>query len=227
MSKIQKLIELVESIPEKEKRKSEVRILAVGRDKIGAATSVATELLGSCAALESIEGVTFGEKARAAILQCSNPSRQLNSKIAKKETVSETQVDEYLTRISERMKDASETIAKGWASHVQSWLRRYQPLADVARQIQLPGISGMQKAMATVSKWESRVPRNQNEAIEINDRFKEILEAIKTLGFEGKVGEFMVCAAQGNAPARDLQNAEVLAFLNKYPTVWKLLQVRL
>jgi hypothetical protein len=205
MTKIRKIIEIIESIPEKEKRKSEIGTLALAQEKIGGATAAARDMLTSCATLESIEGAAFVDKVRAALLQCGAPSRQLHSKIAKKDAISNAQIDEYLTRIGDRIQEASDAIARGWASQVQSWMRRYQPLVDAARQIQLPGVSGMEAAMAAVAKWENKVK----------------------LGFEGKVGEFMVRAAQGVAPARDLQDAEVLAFLNKYPTVWKLLQVKL
>lgn len=228
MSKIRHLTAEVASIPDKEKRKNQVGSLEAARDKLRALTEAAIGASDVCAAVGGVNGATFVVRVRQVIVQSGSSAKQLNAHLAKGGQIAgNKKADELLTSISERVSNAVSLVRKGWSGLAQGYALKYQPLADVAKQIGLPGAPVLERALNQVRYWETDPPTSAEAAKKFDEAVDQIRVSIESLGFEGKAGAFMVAAANGNAKARDLLDPDVGAFLSKYPDVWALLQVRL
>lgn len=228
MSKIRDLTVQVASIPDKEKRKNQVGALEATRNKARELTMLASGAADVCAAVATVDGASFVGRARQSIVQAGSSAKQLSAHLVKGgQIVGNKKADELLTTMGERVASAVATIRKGWSGLAQGYANKYQPLADVADQIGLPGAKVLDGALSQVRGWEGNPPRTAQAAGQFNNAVAQILGSVESLGFEGKAGTFMVAAANGNAAARDLLDSDVQAFLRKYPAVWGLLQVKL
>lgn len=228
MSKIRELTLQVASIPDKEKRKNQVGALEAARNKSCELTATASGAADVCAAVAAVDSANFIGRARQSIAQAGSSAKQLSAHLLTGGQIAgNKKADDLLTTMSERVESAVTTIRKGWSVLAQGYAKRYQPLADVAYQIGLPGARVLDDALSKVRSWESRPPATAQAAEQFNTAVTQIRGSVEGLGFEGKAGTFMVAAANGNASARDLLDPDVQAFLKKYPGVWGLLQVKL
>ena len=228
MSKIQDLTTQIATIPEKEKRKNQVGSLEAARDKVRELAALISGTADVCAAVSIVNGATFVVRVRQVIAQAGSSAKQLNAHLAKGGQISgNKKAEDLLATMSERVARAATLIRNGWSGLAQGYAIKYQPLADVAKQIGLPGAPLLERALSQVRLWETEPPNSADVAKKFDVAVDQIRGSIEGLGFEGKAGAFMVAAANGNASARDLLDPDVGAFLNKYPSVWGLLQVRL
>lgn len=228
MSKIRDLTMNLASIPEKEKRKNQVGSLEAARDKVRELAALASGTADVCTAVAVVNGATFVIRARQVIVQAGSSAKQLNAHLAKGGQIAgNKKAEDLLTTMSERIANAATLIRKGWSGLAQGYAIKYQPLADVAKQIGLPGAPVLERALSQARLWGTNPPNSAEVAKKFDEAVDQIRGSIESLGFEGKAGVFMVAAANGNASARDLLDPDVAEFLNKYPSVWGLLQVRL
>ena len=228
MSRIRALTLQVASIPDKERRKNQVGELQAARDRLRQSADVVRKSNSDCGALESVSDTAFVPVAREALAKAGSSAKQLHDRLAKGGTIAtDKKAESLLTTLCEHVSRSEKQIQTGWSVLVESCARRYQPLAEVATQVGLPGASSLDAAIAVVRGWTKQVPSSMDDANRFNEAREQIVASVTKLGFDGKAGWFMTKAAQGSAAARDLLDPEVVTFLDKYPTVWDLLKVKL
>lgn len=228
MSKIRELTNQIATIPDKERRKNQVGSLEATRDKLRMLTAIANGAAEVCMASTAINGANFVSKAHQGIVQAGASAKQLNAHLTKGGAIAgNKRADELLTQVSERISAAASAVQRGWVSVVQVNANRYEPLAEVARKLGLPGAPGLDRALSQVRRWEGSPPTTAAGAEDFSTAIAQVRGSVESLGFKGKADAFMIAAAAGAASARDLLDPDVVAFLNENPAIWGLLQVKL
>lgn len=227
MSKIADLIARMEVIPDKEKRATQLSEMIAIRDKLRASADFAERLRNLSAALEAIDGVEFADKAKQGVAQASATAINLKKRYANGSGFERKRADEALTLINERLENASNAVTKGWRALIDDQARRFRPLAEAAERAELPGSDALKGAIVTLEGWRDRPPQTSQVAEAYVENAARLLASIASLGLQGRAGRFMMDASNGRAKAKDLHDAEVLAFLDAYPAVWSMLKVGL
>jgi len=227
MSRISDLIAIMNDIPDKEKRATQLGEMVAIRDKLSSSADTAEHLRSLCSALEAIEGAHFIQKAKQGLAQASANAVRFKARLEAGPGFDRKYADLKLIAINERLAIASATVTKGWRTLVDEQGMRYQPLAEAAERASLPGAAALNAAIARLDDWRDAPPTTPQAAEVYLANAARIPAAIADLGLEGRVGKFMVDAASGRAKAKELQNAEVLTFLDANPAVWSMLKVGL
>ncbi|WP_353646243.1 hypothetical protein [Mesorhizobium sp. WSM2239] len=227
MSRISDLIALMKGIPDKEKRATQLGEMVAIRDKLSNSADLAERLRSLSSALEAVEGANFVEKAKQGLAQASANAARFKARLEAGSGFDRKHADVTLTAINERLENASAAVTKGWRTLVDEQGKRYQPLAEAAGRASLPGAAALNAAIARLDDWRDTPPTTPQAAEVYVANAARIPAAIADLGLEGRAGKFMVDAASGRAKAKELQNAEVLAFLDANPAVWSMLKVGL
>ncbi|MER9593969.1 hypothetical protein [Mesorhizobium sp. M0244] len=227
MSRISDLIAYMKGIPDKEKRATQLREMVAIRDKLRSSADLAERLRSLSSALEAVEGANFVEKAKQGLAQVSASAARFKARLETGAGFDRKQADVTLTAINERLQNTSDAVTKGWRTLVDEQGKRYQPLAEAAERASLPGAAALNAAIARLGDWRDTPPTSPDAAEVYVANAARIPASIANLGLEGHAGKFMIDAASGRAKAKDLQNAEVLAFLGANPAVWSMLKVGL
>lgn len=225
MTRISELIARMAGIPDKERRATQLGEMIAIRDKLKISADLAQQLRALSSALEAVEGTDFVEKAKQGLAQVSSSALRLKARLERGSGFDRKQGDQTLTDINERLENASAVINKGWRLLVDAQGMRFKPLADAAERASLPGADDLNAAIALLAGWRDNPPTTRHAATGYVADAARIPASIAALGLEGRAGKFMVDAANGRARAKDLQEAEVIAFLDAHPAVWSLLKV--
>lgn len=227
MNKIAQLVERMKAIPDKEKRATQLEGMKVVRDKVRTAADTADELRVQTVALAAIKDVEFVEKGKLSLAQASQSATALKRRYDQGSGFDLKRADAALIQINERLEQGSSAVEKGWRALIEDQVRRFKPLAEATERALLPGASALRDAIALVEGWRDGPPATRQAAERYSEHAAQLPASIAKLGLEGRAGKFMVDASNGRAQARDLQDSEVLAFLEAYPTVWTMLKVSL
>ncbi|AFL49034.1 hypothetical protein ABIE78_005202 [Sinorhizobium fredii] len=225
MSRISDLVTRMAVIPDKERRAIQLGEMIAVRDKLRISADRAEELRSLSSALEPVGGTDFVERAKQGLAQASSSALRLKARLESGSGFDRKRSDEALTAINERLENATAAINKGWRTLVDGHGTRFRPLAVAAERASLPGADKLNAAIVRLEEWRDCPPTTPQEATAYVANAARIPASIAELGLEGRAGKFMVDAANGRARARDLQEAEVIAFLDAHPAVWSLLKV--
>lgn len=227
MNKIAELVERMRSIPEKEARTNQLDGMKAVRDKVRAAADSGDQLREQSAALAVIKDADFAEKARLGLAQASASATALKKRYDHGSGVDLKRADAALIQINERIEQGLSAVLKGWRAMIDDQVRRYRPLAEAAERASLPGASALRDATLLIEGWREAAPMTRQSAELYLTHAAQLPASIVSLGLGGRAGKFMVDASNGRAKARDLQDVEVLSFLEAYPAVWAMLKVSL
>lgn len=227
MSRIADLIARMEVIPDKERRATQLGEMTAIRDKLSTSADLAEGLRNLSRALEVVDGADFVEKAKQGLAQASTYAIKLKMRLEGGSGFERKRADDTLTLINERLDNASSAVAKGWRTLIEDQIKRFRPLAEAAERASLPGAGALNDAIALLDGWRDSPPKTRQEAEGYVANAARLPAAIANLGLEGRAGKFMIDASNNRAKAKDLQDAEVLSFLNAYPSVWSMLKVGL
>lgn len=227
MSRITDLIERMSVIPEREKNATQLGDMIAIRNKLESAAATAGSLRASISATGRIHGTDFSDKAREGLEAASATALKFKSSLESGTEFNRNHADGALTSINERLTHASNGVAKGWRALVEGRVRRFSPLADVAKRADLPGAAPFASALTTLETWKESPPKDEQAAKAFAETADSLPSAVEKLGLEGRAGQFMVDAARGAAKAKDLQDRDVLEFLEANPAIWSMLKVGL
>jgi len=227
MSEIANLIDRMKVIPEKEQRATQLGDMIAIRDKLHEAADRADRLRTLAKVLDVVEGTEFLDRAKQDLTQGATTANNLRKRYDTGIGFERRRADEALTRINERLNNASSAIDKGWRTLVDDQAKRFKPLAVAAGRATLPGADALTDAITSLEAWRDSPPPTPQAAQQYITSAERLRTSIAGLGLQGRAGRFMVDASNGRAKAKDLQDAEVLAFLDAYPAVWPILKVGL
>ncbi len=225
MSTLSELVARLSSIPEKERRATQISEMVAVREKLAISANNAEALRELSTALAAIKGLDFLEKVQQGLAIASTTAGRLKTRIEGGAGFERKRVDEALTTINERLESASATVVKGWRSLIDEQQRRFKPLVDAAARAGLPGADALTDSIIRLEAWRDSPPTTVQQANAYLVDTATVPTAVANLGLEGKAGKFMIDASNGRAKARDLQDPEVIAFLDSYPAVWTILKV--
>lgn len=225
MSRIGELISRMAIIPDKEKRATQLGEMIAVRDKLRESAKLADELRGFSDALEVVAGADLADKAKQGLAMASNSAIRLKTRLESGSGFERKRSDESLTAINERLENALSAVSKGWRSLIDEQARRFTPLVEAAERASLPGADALNVALSKLERWRDSPPQTPQAAVVYVADAAQIPSAIANLGLEGRAGKFMVDASSGRAKAKDLQEPEVLAFLDAHPAVWSMLKI--
>jgi hypothetical protein len=227
VNKIAELVARMKVIPEKEARATQLDGMKAVRDKVHVAANAADDLRVQSAALTVIKDVDFVDKAKLGLAQASSSATALWKRYDQGSGFDLKRADAALIQINERLEQGSSAVAKGWRALIDEQVRRFSPLAEAAERASLPGAGALRDVIVLLDGWRDSPPTTRQAAGLYVEHAAQLPASIAKLGLEGRAGKFMVDASNGRAKARDLQDAEVLAFLDAYPAVWAMLKVGL
>lgn len=227
MSRISDLVAKLATIPDKEKRATQLGDMVAVRDKLKASAENADRLRVLNAALEKVEGADFVPRAGQGLAQAANAANKFKARFANGAGFERKKADEALTAINERIEAALNVVEKGWQTLVDSQGLRFKPLAEAAERAELTGAEHLKAAIDQIAAWRDQPPATPQAAAAFVADAERIPASITQLGLEGRAGLFMVAAANGRGRAKDLQDFDVLKFLNEHPAVWSMLKVSL
>ena len=227
MNKIAELVNRMKAIPDKETRATQLEGMKTVRDKVRAAADTADELRVQTVALAAIKDVDFVEKGKMSLVQASNSAIALKKRYDQGSGLDLKRADTALIQINERLAQGTSAVEKGWRALIDDQVRRFTPLAEATERALLPGSGSLRDAITLVEGWRDGPPATRQATDLYLEHAAQLPASIAKLGLEGRAGKFMVEASNGRAKARDLQDADVLAFLEAYPKVWAMLKVTL
>lgn len=227
MNRIEALVARMQDIPGKEQRTTQIQEMRIIRKKLQDAAHRAETLREQSSALATIAAADFVGSARQGLTKVASRASTLKKRHDSGAGFDRTRADQTLTSINENLEQVSSTVAKGWKGLIDDQTKRYRPLADAASRATLPGAAGLNDAIELLEGWRDAPPQSRQAADAYQANAASLPTAVANLGLEGRAGRFMVDASNGRAKAKDLQDAEVLAFLEMHPAVWTMLKVGL
>jgi hypothetical protein len=225
MNRINTLIAKMRDIPGKEQRATQLQEMRVVRDKLRESADRADLLRQQSIALATIDDAGFVRVADQVLAKVASRAGALKKRHEDNAGFDRRRADETLTLINEGLENVAGTLGKGWRALIDDQTRRYRPLAEAAERAGLPGGGGLQDAIAVLEGWRDAPPTSTHAAAAYLTNAQSLPTAIASLGLEGRAAKFMVDASNGRAKAKDLQDPNVLAFLEVHPTVWSMLKV--
>lgn len=227
MNQIADLIDRMAVIPAKEKKTNQLGVMTAFRDKLMSAADDLHAMRALTAALRSIDGADFADKANQSLEGASTAALKFRERMVAGRAFDNERADATLTAINEKLGLASANVGKGWKALIDDQRRRFSPLAEAAERAALPGAAGLNAAIDALANWRDNPPATPQAAEAYIQNAASIPAAIAGLGLEGRAGEFLIAASKGDAKAKDLQEPGVLAFLDANPAIWSMLKVRI
>jgi hypothetical protein len=227
MNRIDGLIARMRDIPGKERRATQLQDMRAVRDKLNQAADRAETLREQSRALRNVDGASFVGVAEQGLARVASRAGALKKRHDEGADFDRKRADDTLTLINEGLESVSAGVSKGWRNLIDEQVRRYRPLAEAAERAGLSGASGLNEAIELLERWRESPPNTRKAAESYVANASRLPTAIASLGLTGRAGKFMVDASKGRATAGDLQDAEILAFLETQPAIWAMLKVGL
>jgi len=228
MSKLLKLVEHLESIPQKERHANIVGALVILCRSVEEGTASLKDIASAARNASTIIGRDELAAVKSAIGKTVRPARKLRKAIERRpEEALSPRADEVMTIVNEQVRSSKKALNDKWRVFVDGTKRDYGALASVGREARLTGAANLAFALQAFETATNALPTTAVSAQKVRDRLDGLKGAVRDLGLEGDVGVFMVAAAEGRADPQDLFKPSVKAFLDSRPEVWRLLKIKL
>ena len=154
-------------------------------------------------------------------------ARHCQKELAKSiDVVTKNSFEERIIAIKDFAAASSKPVTEVWEKGVADAIHAYEQVSKVAADRGLPGGRELESKLSDLRNRTSRPPQDDDDARTFAVRLAGLPQEVATLGLTGRAGEFLVAAAEGRGSPRDLENAEVREFLDRY-ALWGSLRVSL
>lgn len=134
--------------------------------------------------------------------------------------------DDKVFTIESNAKAALSSLRDKWRAMLQSKIENYEKIVKAAKNADLQGSIALTETLEQLKGRAQDLPKSEESAQKTANLLADVADSIHTLGLEGKIGEFLIAAAAGNANAELLIDIEVRDFIEKHK-LWSALSVRL
>lgn len=227
MSKWLELKGKIESIPEKERRKNLVgKLVHYSGKTVEARKSLVQSSQTQSCAQSVFPGGNFQRSVEQS-RKAANAARTLVKRLAKQIEAIETDTsDKYFLVIDECAKAAQKSLKEQWDNLLARKLDDYEKLVKAASGANLAGSKSLTETLSRLRDQRANPPNNDDAAKRIAADLESLKNSVGTLGLEGRVGEFLIAAAEGRGNPKDLGAPEIVAFIDRN-NLWNLLSVKL
>lgn len=227
MSKWLELKQKIETIPEKEGRKNLVGKLAL----YGSKTAEARDSLARSAQAQRCAQSVFPEggfqRSEKQLSEAVSAARTLHKKLVKQiEAVEKDASEKQFLAIDEYAKAARNSLKDQWSNLLGRKIADFENLVKVASEADLAGSKSLTEILSRLRAQAANPPNNGEAAKRIAVDLESLKNSVSTLGLEGRVGKFLIAAAEGRGNPKDLGDPEIVAFIDRN-NLWNLLSVKL
>jgi hypothetical protein len=160
--------------------------------------------------------VEIRRKAKAA-------SRDLSGGV---EAVGKQIFENKMIEMVETANGASKPLLELWQRRIDDAITPFIRISQAVADLKLDGSASLQGHIKAIQVASASIPDSTAKAQLIKERLDSLPAIIGGLGLKGKTGEFLIAVAERNGSARDLENLEIRAFLDRYE-LWGALRVSL
>lgn len=227
MSKWLELKQKIESIPEKERRKNLVGKLARYSSKTAEARDSLARSAQAQRCAQSIFPEDSFQRSVKPLREAVSAARTLHKKLVKQiEDVETNASDKQFLAIDEYAKAARNNLKEQWGNLLGRKIADFENLVKAASEAQLAGSKNLTETLSRLRDQRENPPKNDDAAKRIAADLESLKNSVGTLGLEGRVGEFLIAAAEGRGNPKDLGAPEIVAFIDRN-NLWNLLSVKL
>ncbi|MBS1807640.1 MAG: hypothetical protein JST84_05555 [Acidobacteria bacterium] len=227
MSKWLELKEKIQSIPEKERRKNLVGKLAHYSRKTTETRNSLAQSSQSHRCSQSVFPEGNFQRGADQLRKAASAARTLHKKLIKQiESVETDSSEEKFRTIDEYAKAAHKSLKEQWNDLLSNRVADFEKLVKAASGANLTGSKNLTEILSRLRAQVMSPPDNEDAAKCIAADLESLKNSVSTLGLEGRVGEFLVAAAEGRGDPKDLGNPQIVAFIEGHK-LWNLLSVKL
>lgn len=225
MNKLQRLKTEIQRLPEKRNLADLVGVLQRYDTQMTNAVEILTQTQNRFAYVKIVSKDADLKLITDKIDQAAKTAQRLRKSLSDKiENIKNA--DDKVFTIESTAKSASTTLRDRWRILLQSKIETYEKLVKAASDANLQGSDTLSQTLGRLRGKAELLPETQEKAVKISEELESVSSSIETLGLQGKVGEFLTAAANGNATAQMLLETEVHEFIEQNK-LWSALSVKL
>lgn len=225
MNKLQRLKSEIQLLPAKQQRADLVGTL----QKYNTQTSNALEVLSDTRKTidyvkivsETVDLGIVADKTSVAAKTAQRLRKSLSDNIQNIRNA-----DDKVIAIDSSAKAALGALRDKWRAMLQGKIQNYEKIVKAAKNANLRGSVALTGTLEQLSGRAQDLPKSEESAQKTANLLATVADSINTLGLEGKVGDFLIAAAVGNADAKLLMDEQVRGFIDQNQ-LWSVLSVRL
>jgi hypothetical protein len=145
--------------------------------------------------------------------------------LATADDIEEPSVERGLADLRRLVQTADREVRTEWRQQVEAVAARYGRLINALHEARVQGSGTLRAAVERVQRMDTP-PTSRAGALRAAEDIGGVAAAVRDLGLEGPVGEFLTAAADKRAAASSLRHPEVAAFLDRHD-LWGVLVVGL
>jgi hypothetical protein len=216
------------TLPEKERHKNLVGLLGQMQSKVDDAAKTLADAAIAATHAKELLGAKVAVSVRAnqhkAAMHAGKLLRLLDDF---DNVVMNGPADEAIVDIVKNATASRTTVRDQWRQKIDLLSKGYEALTVAAEQAQLPGRGKMRQAVSRFASAAAQPPSTAEASQKVLTDQDAVKAAIKELGIQGIVGDFLTAASQERGDPRHLLQQEVASFLDANPDLWNLLRVKL
>jgi hypothetical protein len=139
--------------------------------------------------------------------------------------IEEPSVERGFAELKRAVLTADREMLTEWRQQVDVVAVRYGRLVNALHEARVHGSGTLRAAVDRVKRMDAP-PTSRADALRAANDIGAVAAAVRELGLEGPVGEFLTAAADKKAAASSLRHPEVTAFLDRHD-LWGVLVVGL
>jgi hypothetical protein len=223
----QRLKAVLESLPEKEQKKDLVgNLRQFGQNAAQARDYLERSFQAARLVRDVFPGAEF-RQLEEKTADAARTARACGKKlVADVRVVSKDSFDKQIVAIKEYATAGANSVSDAWQKRLNAHLDTYQRIAEAARLARVPGSEPLEGTLSELRTRQRALPSDSTDAAKLARNVAGLAETIQKLGLTGKTRDFLVAAANGQASARDLEQADIREWLTRYQ-LWDILRVRL
>ena len=227
MSKLKKLRKCLEKLPQLKKEKNLSSNFGVFTKKVAESKVMLSD---SYRDMEYISKVFPGAGCKKKILPVLKSSIKEAQKLYKTieedpQTVQKKASENSVVRLRDSVTSANVKVRDTWVREINNNVTKWERLADVIQGLGAEG--GREFKQAVVSLKNKKIPKSDEEVVQIQNAQSELQKGIANLGLEGPFGKFLEATADNRgASPKDLFKQEIKEKIEEF-NLWDSFQVRL
>jgi hypothetical protein len=228
MSRFSELAQAIRDLPEVDSKRAQLQTVKDIRQQalpilegIRKASRQASYVEGLAA-----QGNRLTKLTEAAKQQMAAEAQKLVRLTDRNEFGGERAISNALDALKKALPRVSTAIQEAWYM-VKNRAGSFQEIANIATHLSIEGAASVEKAIRDYSQATQSPPESQTDMDKIAAAAKRLEDSIAATGLEGKVRDFLLAAAKGEAGASKVLDEDIADFLGRHPSLWERLKVRL
>jgi hypothetical protein len=226
MSRLEKLAQMVRSLPEMERERGRIAIAVRVGEEAAKTAQFLTFAHMQAPHIDVLADSKIVQVVEDAVTSSTQQAKILKKLVRRENFGTEQKISEHLENLSKKLQGVETKRTDVW-SKVQREVNTVQTILEIAMTLKLESVPALTAAINNFKVATASPPSTESDAQGVVDARKANTDAVANSGLSGNIKKILEGAIKSEGDPRLLLEADVQKFFREHPALWTSLKLKL